>query len=94
MVVLGLNIVSQGKPWEKFQISLQQYRVAVYLLKYAIKIIQKAIKIKCMQTEKQFHRSVCNYMRCHCIPFALFHLGNTQMPVGYCKYAIEDIHVA
>ena len=56
-----VNIVSQRKPWEKFQNSLQHYRLALYLLKYAIKIIQNAIKIQSMHTGKQFRRSVCNY---------------------------------
>ena len=44
--------------------------------------------IKCVRTEKQCPRSVCNYMQCHCVPFSpfRFHLGNKQMPVGYCFF--------
>ena len=55
------------------------------LRKYAIKIIKKAIKIKCVLTEKQIRQLVCNYMRCHCVPFGpfRFHLGKKQMPVRY-----------
>ena len=65
--------------------SNQQPRLLAYLRKYAIKIIKKAIKIKRVRTEKQFPRSVCNYIRCHCVPFDpfRFHLCNIQMPVGY-----------
>ena len=63
----------------------QHPRLAAYLHKYAIKIIKKAIKMKCVRTKKQFLRSVCNYMRCHCVPFGpfRFHSANKQMPVGY-----------
>ena len=32
----------------------QHPRLAAYLRKYAIKIVKKAIKMKCVRTEKQF----------------------------------------
>ena len=65
-----------------FTSSLDKQRICVNT---QLKSSKKAIKIKCVRTEKQFRRSVCNYMRCHCVPIGpfRFHLCNIQMPVGY-----------
>ena len=62
--------------------SLDKQRICVNT---QLKSSKKAIKIKCVRTEKQFRRSVCNYMRCHCVPFGpfCFLLCNIEMPVGY-----------
>ena len=62
--------------------TLDKQRICVNM---QLKSSKKQLKRNVCVPKTKFNRSVCNDMRCHCVPFGPFHfhLGNKQMPVGF-----------